>query len=409
MSELVRGTAGGGDAWPPSRRGRGRRRAASARRPRRACRRAPSAATRSPVRACRCGSPTSCSWNTARARSWRCRRTTSATSSSRARTTCRCGWWSSRRASRLDPRRWRRRGRGRAGSSSRGTSTASTNEEAKERITAALAERGLGEARVTYRLRDWGVSRQRAWGTPIPVVYCDRDGTVPVPESELPVRLPDDLVFTGRGGSPLAAHAAFVHTTLPALRWPGTARDRHHGHVRPVVVVLRALLLAALGRHAVRSRGGRLLARPAWRGPVHRRHRARRAPPAVRAVLHQGAARSRLPPPRRAVPPPADPGHGHQGRRQDEQVEGQRRRSRSPDRALRSGHGASLLSLRLAAGARSRLERSGRRGDEPLPRPTLAPRARRRASPRPTGLAGVDRGPRRMPTCTGRRTTRSSG
>jgi leucyl-tRNA synthetase len=96
------------------------------------------------------------------------------------------------------------------------------NEEAKERITAALAARGLGEARVTYRLRDWGVSRQRAWGTPIPVVYCDRDGTVPVPESELPVTLPDDLVFTGRGGSPLAAHAAFVHARCP--RCDGPAR-----------------------------------------------------------------------------------------------------------------------------------------------------------------------------------------
>ena len=96
------------------------------------------------------------------------------------------------------------------------------SEEAKERITAALAARGLGEERVTYRLRDWGVSRQRAWGTPIPVVYCDRDGTVPVPESELPVTLPDDLVFTGRGGSPLAAHAAFVHARCP--RCDGPAR-----------------------------------------------------------------------------------------------------------------------------------------------------------------------------------------
>ena len=96
------------------------------------------------------------------------------------------------------------------------------NEEGKARITAALAARGLGEARVTYRLRDWGVSRQRAWGSPIPVVYCDRDGMVPVPESELPVTLPADLVFTGQGGSPLAAHASFVHTRCP--RCDGPAR-----------------------------------------------------------------------------------------------------------------------------------------------------------------------------------------
>src|SRR5262245_39169783 len=96
------------------------------------------------------------------------------------------------------------------------------SEIGKRRITEALAARGAGAARVSYRLRDWGVSRQRAWGTPIPVVYCDRDGLVPLPESALPVVLPDDLVFTGQGGSPLAADAAFVRTSCP--RCDGEAR-----------------------------------------------------------------------------------------------------------------------------------------------------------------------------------------
>ena len=96
------------------------------------------------------------------------------------------------------------------------------SEEAKTRITDALARRGLGEARITFRLRDWGVSRQRAWGTPIPVVYCARDGMVPVPEAALPVVLPDDLAFTGRGGSPLEAHESFVRTRCP--RCDGEAR-----------------------------------------------------------------------------------------------------------------------------------------------------------------------------------------
>jgi len=96
------------------------------------------------------------------------------------------------------------------------------SEEAKTRITDALAQRGLGEARITFRLRDWGVSRQRAWGTPIPVVYCARDGMVPVPEAALPVVLPDDLAFTGRGGSPLEAHESFVRTRCP--RCDGEAR-----------------------------------------------------------------------------------------------------------------------------------------------------------------------------------------
>jgi len=94
------------------------------------------------------------------------------------------------------------------------------NDEGKRRITAAVAERGLGAPRVTYRLRDWGVSRQRSWGAPIPVVYCERDGAVPLPEEALPVVLPTDLVFSGRGGSPLAAHAGFVHTGCPRCGGP---------------------------------------------------------------------------------------------------------------------------------------------------------------------------------------------
>jgi leucyl-tRNA synthetase len=96
------------------------------------------------------------------------------------------------------------------------------SETAKERIAAVLAEKGLGGPAVTYRLRDWGISRQRYWGAPIPVVYCEGCGTVPVPEAELPVVLPEDVALTGTGGSPLAAHEAFVHTRCP--RCGGAAR-----------------------------------------------------------------------------------------------------------------------------------------------------------------------------------------
>jgi leucyl-tRNA synthetase len=103
-----------------------------------------------------------------------------------------------------------------------GEFTGLASDEAKRRITAALAARGQGGTSVSYRLRDWGISRQRYWGAPIPVVYCDRDGIVPVPEEALPVVLPEDVTFTGTGGSPLAAHAAFVHTRCP--RCGGAAR-----------------------------------------------------------------------------------------------------------------------------------------------------------------------------------------
>jgi leucyl-tRNA synthetase len=94
--------------------------------------------------------------------------------------------------------------------------------DAKRQAVAWLVERGLGEARVNYRLRDWGISRQRYWGAPIPVVYCDACGMVPEEEENLPVVLPHDVQISGKGGSPLASHAAFVSTVCP--RCGGQAR-----------------------------------------------------------------------------------------------------------------------------------------------------------------------------------------
>ncbi|HMD76163.1 MAG TPA: leucine--tRNA ligase [Terracidiphilus sp.] len=78
------------------------------------------------------------------------------------------------------------------------------------------AERGaFGEGKVIFRLRDWGVSRQRPWGTPIPMVYCEWDGLVPVPDDQLPVLLPDKIEITQQGSSPLARMPDFLHTTCP--------------------------------------------------------------------------------------------------------------------------------------------------------------------------------------------------
>lgn len=86
--------------------------------------------------------------------------------------------------------------------------------EAKKVITAWLEEHDAGKATVNYRLRDWGVSRQRYWGTPIPMITCEECGIVPVPENELPVILPEDIDLTGQG-SPLANCNEFIHTTCP--------------------------------------------------------------------------------------------------------------------------------------------------------------------------------------------------
>jgi leucyl-tRNA synthetase len=92
--------------------------------------------------------------------------------------------------------------------------------DAKRRAIDWLVERCLGEARVNYRLRDWGISRQRYWGAPIPVLYCNACGMVPEKEENLPVVLPHDVQISGKGGSPLSAHAAFVSAACPRCGGP---------------------------------------------------------------------------------------------------------------------------------------------------------------------------------------------
>jgi leucyl-tRNA synthetase len=93
-------------------------------------------------------------------------------------------------------------------------------EEANRRMTEAARDRGIGEGTVQYRLKDWGISRQRYWGTPIPVIHCERDGVVPVPYADLPVKLPKVAHFTGRGDSPLAQVSDWVNVTCPKCGGP---------------------------------------------------------------------------------------------------------------------------------------------------------------------------------------------
>ncbi|HVU68274.1 MAG TPA: leucine--tRNA ligase [Ktedonobacteraceae bacterium] len=95
-------------------------------------------------------------------------------------------------------------------------------EEAKAAVIKFIEEKGVGQATVTYRLRDWLISRQRYWGAPIPVVYCDNHGLVPVPEDQLPVILPEHVEFKSTGESPLRYEPDFVNTTCPVCGGPAT-------------------------------------------------------------------------------------------------------------------------------------------------------------------------------------------
>jgi len=95
-----------------------------------------------------------------------------------------------------------------------------TPDEAIERMTADAEARGFGRGEIVFRIKDWGVSRQRYWGTPIPVVHCPACGIVPVPDSDLPVRLPAEVSITGEGRSPLASVPEFVSVKCPKCAGP---------------------------------------------------------------------------------------------------------------------------------------------------------------------------------------------
>jgi len=95
-----------------------------------------------------------------------------------------------------------------------------TCDEAQKKLQEIATAKKFGEATVTFRLKDWGVSRQRYWGTPIPIIHCEHDGIVPVPDDQLPVLLPENIKITQQGGSPLSKVSDFVNVTCPKCKGP---------------------------------------------------------------------------------------------------------------------------------------------------------------------------------------------
>ncbi len=328
------------------------------------------------------------------ARSWPSRPTTSATTPSPSRTACRSGA-SSRHAWRTRTPRWTRRSSrtpAARSSSTAGRTPGCPPTRVARRSSRELEARGKGTAAVTYRLHDWLISRQRYWGTPIPVIYCERDGIVPVPEEDLPVRLPDTVDYRGSGENPLNRDEAFLNVTVPGLRRPREARDRHDGHVHRLVLVLVSLPVTGEGRRADRSRPRR---RVDPGRPVHRRRRARGHAPAVRPRVDEDDARRRPGRAGRAVQAAVQPGPDPRPRRRaDVEVARQHRRSRRPGRPLRRGHGQAVPDVHGPVGPGRAVEPDRDRRRAPLPQPGLDPGHR---SERPRAGRSRLRHPARRP------------
>ena len=159
--------------------------------------------------------------------------------------------------------------------------------QAKEEVARRLEEETtngepVAQRQVNFRLRDWGISRQRYWGCPIPVIHCEKCGVVPVPKSDLPVTLPEDVTFD-RPGNPLDRHPTWKHVKCPRCGGKAVRETDTMDTFVDFIVVFHPLHRSVDQYRSDRSQSGRRV--DAGR-PIHRRHRARDSAPALQPVLH---------------------------------------------------------------------------------------------------------------------------
>ena len=183
---------------------------------------------------------------------------------------------------------------------------AAFDEVAKRLAKESRGNRPIAQRQVNYRLRDWGISRQRYWGCPIPIIHCEKCGVVPVPEKDLPVTLPEDVTFD-RPGNPLDRHPTWKNVKCPQCSGPARRETDTMDTFVEFVLVLHPLHRSVDQKRADRSENGQPL--DGGRS-IYRRHRARDSASALFALFHPRHAQDRPRRHGRAVRRPVHPRHG---------------------------------------------------------------------------------------------------